>query len=173
MPVRIIIRNTEKWELTPRRGWLCKPQCQQDCWKIRRIYFKRNLTLPFSLQKNMGGNGCYLGWRHWNGSGSWMICVSGSERLREIDKCVVFLLTAPLLRCKPHFAPTHIVAFRRDLRSNITRVLSLLSGTWCLDDTGVSWPGAPCKLDPAAKSSKARVACYQTKKGGMFDFLWW
>lgn len=101
---------------------------------------QRNLTWPFSLQKNMGGNGCYLGWRHWNGSGSWMICVSGSERLREIDKCVVFLLTAPLLLGTPHFAPTHIVAFRRELCSNITHVLSLLSGTWCLDGTGVSWP---------------------------------
>ena len=57
MPVRIIISNTEKWELTPRRGWLGKPQSQQDCWKIRRIYFKRNLTLPSSLQKNMGEMG--------------------------------------------------------------------------------------------------------------------
>lgn len=142
--------------------------------EYQKDLLQKKLDFTILITEKHGGNGCYPGWRHWNGSGSWMICVLGSERLREIDKCVVFLLTAPLLLGTPHLTPAHIVAFRGELCSNITRVLSLLGGTWCLmAQVWAGCPGAPRKLDPPAKCSKARIACCQTKKGGMFDFLWW
>ena len=99
--------------------------------EYQKDLLQKKLDFAILITEKHGGNGCYPGWHHWNGSGSWMICVSGSERLREIDKCVVFLLTAPLLLGTPHLTPVCTVAFSGELCSNITRVFSLLRGTWC------------------------------------------